>query len=258
MNGFNQYGNGGKKPNYNANKESKELKLALYLRPDEIHRMFEKAKMYSQRDFKTLMLLYYFGLRNNEMTALCKEHIDIIGKTLKVVQGKNSKDRIIPIVELNPFGNKDSSILDHLAVWKGGKEETGILIEGDSADGTISDRTVRRRVKRYAELAKVTRASEVHPHTLRHSYATHLYNMGVPLDIVQRLLGHSSVNTTQIYAHLGVNKLRIELRKAINTIEYKRNLPERIAAIEKNEDVAVKTLEYQKLTNEAIRILLGV
>ena len=244
---------------FNSPGEGRNIKLAKFLRPDEVYRMFEKAKQYSTRDFKILMLLYYFGLRNSEMTSLRKEDIDIAQKTLKVVQGKGSKDRIVPIVEFNPFWHKDrKTVLDYLAEWKGGKDDKGFIIQGDSQDGSLSERTVRRVVKRYAKLAKVENADEVHPHTLRHSYATHLVNMGVPESIIQRLLGHSSLSTTQIYAHMGVENLRKEVHKAVNTIEFKRKLPAKIDEIGKIDNDNERILAYQKLIIEAVSILLGV
>jgi integrase/recombinase XerC len=241
---------------FNGMGEGRDVKLALFLSPDEVHRMFKKARKFSSRDFKILMLLYYFGLRNSEMTSLRKEHIYIADKTIKIVQGKGRKDRIIPVIDLNPFGSDEKGILDYLAEWKGSKDETGLIIIGDSADGSLSRRTVARRVKNYAKLANVNDADKVHPHTLRHSYATHLYNMGVPLDIVQALLGHSNIKTTQIYSHMGIDKLRKEVRKAVRTVRFRHGLEDKLTEIDRIPDKVDRILEYQKIISKGLRIIL--
>ncbi len=245
MKGFGAFGNGA------------PLKLPLVLRVDEVFAMFEKAKKCNVRDFKILMLLYYFGMRNNEMTSLRREDIDLKSMTIKILDAKGGKDRMVPIVEFNTFvGRDDKTIADYLAMWVG-YDTTGPIIEGDSEDGGISDRTVRRIVKHYAVLCNVTRAAEVHPHTLRHCYATHLNNMGVPLDMVQKLLGHSNIQTTQIYAHMGVEQLRLMMKKMWEIVQFRQQYPLLVKEIEKEPDPIKRIEKHLELNNRANMILLG-
>lgn len=236
---------------------TKKVEIVKFLREDEVYAMFEKAKRYSTRDWKVLMLLYYFGLRNTEMVNLRKEDIDIQGRKIKIVQGKGGKDRIIPIVEINPFIEKDEhSILDYLAMWVG-QADGDYIVGGFKKDGSISVRTVRRIVKKYAELCNVRNAEEVHPHTMRHSYATHLVNMKVPMYIIRALLGHTKEQTTRIYAKMGVDTIRQEVKKYVDIIVMKKELPARLKEIRKleKEDRMIALLE---LSLEIEMIKLGL
>ncbi len=217
-----------------------ERKLPRHLNEEEVHKMFDTAnKSNNQRDIRILKMLYYFGLRNDEMCSLDVEHINIEKNVIKVVQGKGKKDRYVPIIDINPLPNESKNILEDIKDWKGSRNK-GPLIEGGSTDGSISDRHVRRIVKKYAELSDINNWKEIHPHTLRHSYATHLKNMGVPLEVIQRLLGHAKVDTTLIYAHMGVEDLRNEIRKNVCITKYKKDLSKIIENINKENDIQKK------------------
>ena len=156
------------------------------------------------RDNMLLKCLYYLGLCNSEAQSLRIEDIDVINKTVKVVQGKGRKDRYVPIPGM--FG-------EELRGFIGGRN--GFVFEGRSA-GKLSDRHVRRIVKLYAHKAGVRMAREIHPHTLRHSYATHLQNSGVPLNVIQNILGHARLETTTIYTHLGLERTKEWVEKAFS------------------------------------------
>jgi integrase/recombinase XerD len=78
----------------------------------------------------------------------------------------------------------------------------------------LSDRHIRRIVKGYAIKAGIRKPEEIHPHTLRHSYATHLQNQGLPLNAIQQILGHENIETTTIYLHLGTERIRDLVEKA--------------------------------------------
>ncbi len=233
-------------------------KIPRHLTEEEVHRMFQLAEDTRKlRDLKLLKLLYYFGLRNNEMCSLDKKDISLIKMVLKVVQGKGNKDRIIPIIEINPLPGESKTIADDLRDWIGNDEE-GLLIKGDSADGSISDRHVRRIVKNYAAWAKVPKWEEIHPHTLRHSYGTHLLNLGVPLEVIQKLLGHSKIDTTLIYAHMGVENLRTVVKKYVWIAQAKNEIPEILERI-KNEENPVKKIQMQNdLIIKGVLVLLGI
>ncbi|MCK5333814.1 MAG: tyrosine-type recombinase/integrase [Candidatus Aenigmarchaeota archaeon] len=233
-------------------------KLPRDLTEEEVHRMFQKAEeLGNLRDLKILKLLYYFGLRNNEMCSLGREHISLIKMVLKVEQGKGEKDRLIPVIEINPLPGEHRTIVDDLGEWIG-SNTTGVLIEGDSATGTISDRHVRRIVKNYAAWAKVPKWEEIHPHTLRHSYATHLLNLGVPVAVIQRLLGHSKIDTTMIYAHMGVENLRTEIKKHVWIARSKKEISGIIDAIKNEQDPNKKLQMQNDLIIKGVMVMLGI
>jgi integrase/recombinase XerD len=173
-----------------------ERKLPRFLTPPEVAEMF-KAASSSPRDIIILKSLYYLGLRNSELRAMQIDEIDTINRTVKVVQGKGKKDRYVPIP-----GDFAEDLKGFAATRK------GLLLEGRNSIGELSDRHLRRIVKHYAKLANVRKCEEIHPHTLRHSYATHLQNSGVPLNIIQGMLGHSRLETTTIYTHMGIDRAR--------------------------------------------------
>jgi site-specific recombinase XerD len=147
-----------------------------------------------------LKSLFFLGLRNSELEKLRIEDIDIINGNVKVVQGKGSKDRYVPL--------PSDEFVEELKKYTENRQ-TGKLFY-------ISDRHIRRIVKEYAVKAGLRKPEEVHPHTLRHSYATHLQNQGIPLNAIQELLGHSSIDTTTIYVHMGTDKKKELVRKAFS------------------------------------------
>ncbi len=177
-------------------------KLPRFLTPNEVAEMFRVSSA-SPRDSMLLKCMYYLGLRNSEARGLHIDDIDTINSTVKVVQGKGKKDRYVPIPE---------GFSKELRAYIG--ERKGHVFEGRSSRGTISDRHIRRIVKAYAETAGIRRFEEIHPHTLRHSYATHLQNNGVPLNMIQSMLGHERIETTTIYTHLGIDKAREFINQA--------------------------------------------
>lgn len=174
-------------------------KLPRFLTPLEVAEMFRVAQ---GRDQLLLKCLYYLGLRNSEAQNLLIEDIDTINGTVKVVQGKGKKDRYVPIP--GAFG-------DELKAFIADRE--GYLFEG-RANGRLSDRHIRRIVKTTALQAGVRKGEEIHPHTMRHSYATHLQNQGVPLNVIQNILGHARLETTTIYTHLGLERTKEWVEKA--------------------------------------------
>ncbi len=178
------------------NRFSMPRKLPRFLTPLEVKAMFEAAGS-SQRDLLLLKCLFYLGLRNSEAQKLNIGDIDFINKNAKVVQGKGGKDRYI----LMPSGFAEELRIYAKTV------QNGHLF-------SISDRHIRRIVKGYARKAGVRKPEEVHPHTLRHSYATHLQNLGTPLNAIQELLGHERLETTTIYTHMGKEKIREYIEKA--------------------------------------------
>lgn len=176
-------------------------KLPRFLTPQEVKEMFRVSRI-EPRDNLILKCMFYLGLRNSEVRDLRIEDVDIINKTVKVVQSKGKKDRYIPV--------PTQELVAQLEKWFGNKTEGRVFY--------ISDRHIRRLVKGYAVMARVRNPNEVHPHTLRHSYATHLQNSGVPLNVIQQILGHERIETTTVYVHLGLERMREHVEKAFNKI----------------------------------------
>jgi site-specific recombinase XerD len=164
--------------------------------------MFRASKN-SKRDNLILRCLFYLGLRNSELQKLRIGDIDLINRNVKVVSGKGEKDRYIVI--------PNQKLIEDLKSWIGDRREGPLFY--------ISDRHIRRIVKHYAIKANIRRPQEVHPHTLRHSYATYMQNKGLPLNAIQKMLGHENIETTTIYAHLGIEKIRKMVENVFSDFE---------------------------------------
>lgn len=157
------------------------------------------------RDRLAMELLYGAGLRVSELTGLNYGHLEADATVARVL-GKGKKERLCPL------GKIAASVL---AKWKTeyairtGPEDPVLV---DTKHARLSDRAVQTMLKRYLALAGLP--LDLTPHKLRHSYATHLLNAGADLRLVQELLGHASLNTTQIYTHVTVARLREVYDKA--------------------------------------------
>lgn len=139
------------------------------------------------------------GLRVGEVVALRPEHLDLAACRLMVREGKGAKDRVVHI----PRRLRDalSEWMGRRAEWLGDPEGCPWLFP--TRHGTqVSTRQVRAFVKREARKAGVAEADRVSPHTLRHTYASDLLRETGNLRLVQELLGHADISTTQIYTHL--------------------------------------------------------
>jgi integrase/recombinase XerC len=187
--------------------------LPRHLRPAEVEAILEAAAEPTSaaadgrlglRDRTLVELLYASGLRVGELVSLDWQDLDLPARVLRVV-GKGGKERMVP------FGAPAAQALRAwLSVWEDLRSETGLA--GDempvflnARGGRLSDRSVRRILDRCVAVAAL--ATGVHPHTLRHTFATHLLEAGADLRAIQELLGHSSLSTTQRYTHVEVERL---------------------------------------------------
>jgi len=161
------------------------------------------------RDRALLELLYAAGLRVGELVALDWLDVDLGARSLRVL-GKGDKERQVP------FGRAAQAAL---RAWRDCAEST--LPPGRQLPDAVflnrrgerlSDRSVRRILD--CAVASTATARGVHPHTLRHSFATHLLERGADLRAIQELLGHSSLSTTQRYTHVDVERLLAVYRDA--------------------------------------------
>ncbi|HEY3064499.1 MAG TPA: tyrosine recombinase XerC [Methylomirabilota bacterium] len=153
------------------------------------------AERWRERDLAILELLYASGLRVSELVGLDVADVDRRERTVRVL-GKGRKERIVP------FGAKaDAALARHLA-RRGGERGPLFL----NARGTrLGARGVYAVVRRAARAAGLTR--RVSPHTLRHTFATHLLDAGADLRAIQEFLGHSRLSTTERYTHVGSDQL---------------------------------------------------
>lgn len=144
------------------------------------------------RDRAWLELLYASGLRISELVGIDIDDIEIRARLVKV-RGKGAKERIVP------FGSKaQAAIRAYLPTRKPADEETALFV--NYRGERITARSVRRLFNGYVRDASLR--AGISPHTLRHSFATHLLNAGADLRAIQELLGHASLSTTQKYTHL--------------------------------------------------------
>lgn len=150
------------------------------------------------RDKAILELLYATGMRVSELCMLC---INDLSDTFAKVRGKGKKERIIPV------GKKAIQAIDHYLLHFRGKVEDNKEPLFVSSRGKPIDRiTVWTRVKFYAKRAGISKS--ISPHTLRHSFATHLLESGADLRLIQDMLGHADIGTTDRYTHVTGARLK--------------------------------------------------
>ena len=155
------------------------------------------------RDKAMLELLYATGLRVTELVSLHTDSINLNQGVVRVI-GKGNKERIVPMGEEATHWIKQFMLFAR-----------PILLDGQSSDvlfpsrrGTqMTRQTFWHRIKHYAVLAEID-TNMLSPHVLRHAFATHLVNHGADLRVVQMLLGHSDLSTTQIYTHVAKERLK--------------------------------------------------
>jgi site-specific recombinase XerD len=137
-----------------------------------------------------IKLLYGSGLRLSELLHLKLTDIDSKSMIIHIRKSKGNKDRVVML---------SNSLLDELRVYFIHYKPTDFLFEGQSG-GMYSEKSVQVIVKNAASKAGINK--QVTPHTLRHSFATHLLEAGTDIRFIQQLLGHSSIKTTEIYTHI--------------------------------------------------------
>lgn len=190
-------------------KVAKRLPQVLYR--EEVAALVEQPKLHLPpkdtrplvaRNSAILELLYSSGLRLSEIEHLDVSNIDLRSRTVTVI-GKGNKERSVP------FGKACARVIEEYL--ERGRPHL-LARKSDSAlflnhQGTrLSRRSVQLLIKRYASEADLP--DDVHTHTLRHSFATHLLDGGADLRVVQELLGHSNLTTTQVYTHVSPSQAR--------------------------------------------------
>jgi site-specific recombinase XerD len=177
-----------------------------------------KESLWGLRDLAILELFYSTGMRLSELADLDLSSVDFQGGVIRVL-GKGRKERVIPV------GREALEVLRGYLLRRAGfrvksrksapegKSETdGEAIFFNRSGKRLSARTVGRIVKKYA--AGISEDQRTSPHTLRHTFATHLLDQGANLLAVKDLLGHESLSTTQIYTHVTTERLKRVYKKA--------------------------------------------
>ena len=176
-------------------------KLPDVLSPDETAQLlaFSNQGSLVARDRAMFELFYSSGLRLTELTHLEPKHVDLVEATVKVL-GKGNKERIVPVGRY---------AVEALAVWleqrtQMAKPDVGALFVSQRGDA-ISSRMISYRLKDRARLQGLNH--NVHPHVLRHSFASHVLQSSGDLRAVQEMLGHAQITSTQVYTHLDFQHL---------------------------------------------------
>ena len=180
-------------------------RLPRVLKPDEASELVEaeadRAEPLRLRDRAILEVLYGSGVRVQELCDLQVLDLHLVERTARVT-GKGRKTRIVPLTEYAVHALE--------AYLAEGRPRLGVSPQAavflNVRGGALSQRSVRAIVAQYARQSGV--AGHVHPHLLRHSFATHLLDGGADLRAVQDMLGHARLSTTQIYTHLTAQRLR--------------------------------------------------
>ncbi|HEC89741.1 MAG TPA: integrase [Thermoplasmatales archaeon] len=170
----------------------KKTRLPVVLSKGEITRMIDVTENLKHK--LVLMFLYYAGLRLDELVNLRWQDVDFDREIIHMKTSKGDKERVI---FLHP------KLKDMLKVY--GIKKQGLLFKSQR-DKKYSPRSIQQIVKKSARKANINK--KVTPHTLRHSFATHLLEAGVDIRYIQELLGHKSLRTTQIYTHVTTRDIR--------------------------------------------------
>jgi len=186
-----------------------DKRVPSFLSEDEAAELLDlprSAKPLDLRDKAILELLYATGIRVSELVGI--EPPDIhFGERLVRVRGKGKKERIVP------FGGKARVALEAY-----GRARPGLVAGGEEAffvnyrGGRLTTRSVQRMVHQYIRRTAVAR--KISPHSLRHSFASHLLGRGADLRVIQELLGHASLATTEKYTHVDLRQLLAVYKKS--------------------------------------------
>jgi integrase/recombinase XerC len=178
----------------------KEQRAPFHLTIDEITALVEapkEATILALRDKAILEVLYSCGIRLTELTGLKVQDIDREGRLVRVL-GKGNKERIVPLGR-----QAAGAVAAYLEERRDPPGDAPFLL--NARGGRLTGRSVARIVDKY--LVHLATMKKVSPHTLRHTFATHLLEGGADLRAIQDLLGHASLSTTQKYTHVSIDRL---------------------------------------------------
>jgi integrase/recombinase XerC len=182
-----------------------EKRLPKFMSEDQITKLLSTPKdldLLGARDKSMLECMYSTGIRVSELVGLNMDDVDFAGSVIRV-RGKGKKER------LAPMGQTALAAIQKYLAMRGGivkdAPPSGALFVNKHGQ-RLSTRSVRRKLDKY--LIEAGLDPDISPHTLRHSFATHMLNHGADLRSVQELLGHQSLSTTQVYTHLTTSRIK--------------------------------------------------
>ena len=192
-------------PSVGIKRPKREKKIPLVLTKEEIKKLLDK--LHTKKSKLMVSLMYACGLRVSELINLQINNFNFEESIGYIRQAKGKKDRIfnIPSFLINDLKKQ--------VVQQKEKAENEYLFTGPK--GKLSSRNLQKIVSKVAKRAGIEK--EVHCHTLRHSYATHLLENGVDIRKIQELLGHADLSTTQIYTHISTEELK-KIKSPLDTL----------------------------------------
>jgi len=184
-----------------------DKKLPRFLEYEEVQRLLNTPPTNTwlgARDRAIMETLYSTGMRVSELVALNMDDVDFLGEVIHI-RGKGKKERISPV------GSSALQAIQRYIEFRNKRMASDNTFDGkvlfaNKHGKRLSTRSVRRKMDKYLEAAGLDPA--ISPHTLRHSFATHMLNNGADLRSVQELLGHQSLSTTQIYTHVTTARMK--------------------------------------------------
>ncbi|MGC8540724.1 MAG: tyrosine recombinase XerC [Phycisphaerae bacterium] len=202
---LNKRGLTGNNPMLSIRTPKLDKRLPKFMTEEQVTRLLrtpDDSDILGSRDKAMLEVIYSSGLRVSELVGLNVDDLDAVGGVLKV-RGKGKKERVSPVGQTA------------IAALTKYMDQRKTIMTQDSPDAPLfinkhgqrlSTRSVRRKLDKY--LIEAHLDPDISPHTLRHSFATHMLNHGADLRVVQELLGHQSLSTTQIYTHLTTKRIQ--------------------------------------------------
>jgi integrase/recombinase XerD len=187
----------------NVKMPKKDSRLPEVLSKEEVKKMIDSAD--NQKSRLIISLLYSTGLRVSELVNLKVDDINFQDRSGWVRRGKGAKDRIFILPE---------NLTKELQEYLNGREHKFIFSKGEP----LTTRNIQKIIKGTKSRAGISK--KVTPHTMRHSFATHLLEQGTDIRLIQTMLGHSSLSTTQVYTHISSE----QIRKVVNPLDVLNNL----------------------------------
>ena len=186
----------------NIKRPKKEKRIPSVLTKEEVRKLINS--IVARKSKLMVSLMYACGFRVSELVNLKIKDLNFEEKSGKVTQGKGKKDRIVNLPEF---------LLEEIKEQVESQKKLNKEYLFTGPNGKLSSRNLQKIIQKAAKRAEINK--EVHCHTLRHSFATHLLENGTDIRKIQELLGHSSISTTEIYTHIS----REELKKIKSPIE---------------------------------------
>ena len=182
-----------------------DKRLPKFLGEEEVRKLLETPEvntLLGARDRAMLETMYSTGVRVSELVDLNIEDVDFVGEALHI-RGKGKKERVTPISPTALAWIKRYMEMRRADARAAAFDQQAVFVNKHGQ--RLSTRSVRRKLDKYLTIAGLP--PDVSPHTLRHSFATHMLNRGADLRSVQELLGHQSLSSTQIYTHLTTDRM---------------------------------------------------